>query len=59
MRRSTGPTSIKITAAGPFTPLAQQAAERFYKDEEEMILAYAAAVNEEKPGTQGARRRET
>jgi 5-methyltetrahydropteroyltriglutamate--homocysteine methyltransferase len=37
---------IKITLPGPFT-MSQQAQNDFYKTEEEMILDYAAAVNEE------------
>jgi 5-methyltetrahydropteroyltriglutamate--homocysteine methyltransferase len=37
---------IKITVPGPFT-MAQQAQNDFYKDEAEMALDYAAAVNEE------------
>jgi 5-methyltetrahydropteroyltriglutamate--homocysteine methyltransferase len=37
---------IKITLPGPFT-MAQQAQNDFYRDEEELIMAYAAAVNEE------------
>jgi 5-methyltetrahydropteroyltriglutamate--homocysteine methyltransferase len=37
---------IKITLPGPFT-MAQQAQNDFYKDEEELALAYAAAVNDE------------
>jgi len=37
---------IKITMPGPFT-MAQQAQNDFYKNEEELILAYAAVVNEE------------
>jgi len=37
---------IKITLPGPFT-MAQQAQNDFYKEEEELVLAYAAAVNEE------------
>jgi len=45
LRRRTDRT-IKITLPGPFT-MAQQAQNDFYKDEEELILAYAAAVNEE------------
>jgi 5-methyltetrahydropteroyltriglutamate--homocysteine methyltransferase len=45
LRRNTDRT-IKITMPGPFT-MAQQAQNDFYKDEEELILAYAAAVNEE------------
>jgi 5-methyltetrahydropteroyltriglutamate--homocysteine methyltransferase len=36
----------KITLPGPFT-LSQQAKNEFYKDEEEMAMDYAAAVNEE------------
>src|SRR5262247_2775055 len=45
LRRSTDRT-IKITLPGPFT-MAQQAQNDFYKDEEELIMAYAAAVNAE------------
>ncbi|MBU6508141.1 MAG: 5-methyltetrahydropteroyltriglutamate--homocysteine methyltransferase [Alphaproteobacteria bacterium] len=37
---------IKITLPGPFT-MAQQAQNDYYKDEEELVMAYAAAVNEE------------
>jgi 5-methyltetrahydropteroyltriglutamate--homocysteine methyltransferase len=37
---------IKITLPGPFT-MSQQAQNDFYKDEEEMALDYAAAVNAE------------
>src|SRR5213595_355119 len=37
---------IKITVPGPFT-MSQQAQNDFYKDEEEMVLDYAAAVNAE------------
>jgi len=37
---------IKITLPGPFT-MAQQAQNDFYKDDEELVMAYAAAVNEE------------
>lgn len=37
---------IKITVPGPFT-MAQQAQNDFYRDEAEMALDYAAAVNEE------------
>ncbi|MBC9205637.1 5-methyltetrahydropteroyltriglutamate--homocysteine methyltransferase [Roseomonas aerophila] len=36
----------KITLPGPFT-LSQQASDEFYKDEEALAMAYAAAVNEE------------
>jgi 5-methyltetrahydropteroyltriglutamate--homocysteine methyltransferase len=38
--------TIKITVPGPFT-MSQQAQNEFYKDEEEMVLDYAAAVNAE------------
>jgi 5-methyltetrahydropteroyltriglutamate--homocysteine methyltransferase len=38
--------TIKITLPGPFT-MAQQAQDDFYKDEEALALAYAAAVNDE------------
>jgi 5-methyltetrahydropteroyltriglutamate--homocysteine methyltransferase len=38
--------TIKITVPGPFT-MSQQAQNDFYKDEEELVLDYAAAVNEE------------
>jgi len=37
---------IKMTVAGPFT-MAQQAQNDYYKSEEEMLIDYAAAVNEE------------
>src|ERR1700741_4175946 len=37
---------IKITVPGPFT-MSQQAQNDFYKDEQEMVLDYAAAVNDE------------
>jgi 5-methyltetrahydropteroyltriglutamate--homocysteine methyltransferase len=37
---------IKITLPGPFT-MAQQAQNDYYPDEESLVLAYAAAVNEE------------
>jgi 5-methyltetrahydropteroyltriglutamate--homocysteine methyltransferase len=37
---------IKITVPGPFT-MSQQAQNDFYETEEELVLAYAAAVNEE------------
>jgi 5-methyltetrahydropteroyltriglutamate--homocysteine methyltransferase len=36
----------KITLPGPFT-LSQQAVDNYYNDEEELAMAYAAAVNEE------------
>ncbi len=38
--------AIKMTVPGPFT-MSQQAQNDFYKDEEEMALDYAAAVNAE------------
>ena len=38
--------ATKITLPGPFT-LSQQAKNEFYKDDEEMAMDYAAAVNEE------------
>ncbi|MGA3294421.1 MAG: 5-methyltetrahydropteroyltriglutamate--homocysteine methyltransferase [Candidatus Acidiferrales bacterium] len=37
---------IKMTVPGPFT-MAQQAQNDYYKSEEEMLIDYAAAVNEE------------
>ena len=37
---------IKITVPGPFT-MSQQAQNDFYRDEQEMVLDYAAAVNAE------------
>src|SRR5947208_1107884 len=41
--------AIKITVPGPFT-MSQQAQNDFYKDEQEMVLDYAAAVNAEIKG---------
>jgi 5-methyltetrahydropteroyltriglutamate--homocysteine methyltransferase len=38
--------AIKITVPGPFT-MSQQAQNDFYKDEQEMVLDYAVAVNAE------------
>jgi 5-methyltetrahydropteroyltriglutamate--homocysteine methyltransferase len=38
--------AIKITVPGPFT-MSQQAQNDFYKDEQEIVLDYAAAVNAE------------
>src|SRR3954453_18106700 len=38
--------AIKITLPGPFT-MTQQAQDDYYKDEEALALAYAAAVNDE------------
>jgi 5-methyltetrahydropteroyltriglutamate--homocysteine methyltransferase len=37
---------IKITLSGPFT-MSRQAKNEFYKDEEELVMDYAAAVNAE------------
>jgi 5-methyltetrahydropteroyltriglutamate--homocysteine methyltransferase len=45
LRKSTS-KKIKITLPGPFT-MAQQAQDDYYKDEEALALAFAAAVNEE------------
>jgi 5-methyltetrahydropteroyltriglutamate--homocysteine methyltransferase len=45
LRRNTE-KKIKITVPGPFT-MSQQAQNDFYKNEEEMALDYAVAVNEE------------
>ena len=45
LRANTGRT-IKITVPGPFT-MSQQAQNDFYKDDQEMVLDYAAAVNAE------------
>ena len=44
--RSNTSKQIKITLPGPFT-MAQQAQDDYYKDEEALALALAAAVNEE------------
>ena len=38
--------AVKMTVPGPFT-MSQQAQNDFYESEEELVLAYAAAVNEE------------
>jgi 5-methyltetrahydropteroyltriglutamate--homocysteine methyltransferase len=38
--------TIKITLPGPFT-MSRQAKNEFYKDEEELVMDYAAAVHEE------------
>lgn len=65
--RRTGPTEVrdlqflrrnttrktKITLPGPFT-MAQQAHNEFYKDDEEMIMDFAAAVNAEARDLQAA-----
>ena len=45
LRANTG-HQAKITLPGPFT-MAQQARNEYYDDDEEMAMAYAAAVNEE------------
>jgi 5-methyltetrahydropteroyltriglutamate--homocysteine methyltransferase len=45
LRRNTDRTA-KITLPGPFT-MAQQAKNEFYKDVDEMVMDFAAAVNEE------------
>jgi 5-methyltetrahydropteroyltriglutamate--homocysteine methyltransferase len=45
LRRNTA-KKIKITLPGPFT-MAQQAQDDYYKDEEALAMAFAAAVNEE------------
>ena len=45
LRRNTA-NEIKITLPGPFT-MAQQAQDDYYRDEEALALAFAAAVNEE------------
>ncbi len=45
LRRHTG-HPIKITLPGPFT-MSRQAKNEYYKDEEELVMDYAAAVNAE------------
>jgi 5-methyltetrahydropteroyltriglutamate--homocysteine methyltransferase len=45
LRRNTAKT-IKITLPGPFT-MAQQAQDDYYRDEEALAMAFAAAVNRE------------
>ena len=45
LRRNTAKT-IKITLPGPFT-MAQQAQDDYYRDEEALAMAFAAAVNQE------------
>jgi 5-methyltetrahydropteroyltriglutamate--homocysteine methyltransferase len=45
LRRNTA-KRIKITLPGPFT-MAQQAQDDYYRDEEALAMAFAAAVNEE------------
>ena len=44
--RANADRAIKITVPGPFTK-SRQAQNEFYKDEQEMVLNYAAAVNAE------------
>ena len=44
--RSNTDRAAKITLPGPFT-MSQQAKNEFYKDDEELAMAYAAAVNAE------------
>jgi methionine synthase II (cobalamin-independent) len=45
LRANTHP-AIKITLPGPFT-VSRQAKNKFYRDEEEQVVDYAAAVNAE------------
>ena len=45
--------TVKITLPGPFT-MAQQAADEFYGNFEELVLAFAAAVNQEARALQAA-----
>jgi 5-methyltetrahydropteroyltriglutamate--homocysteine methyltransferase len=52
LRRSTT-RKAKITLPGPFT-MAQQAKNDFYKDADEMVMDFAAAVNEEAHALQAA-----
>jgi 5-methyltetrahydropteroyltriglutamate--homocysteine methyltransferase len=52
LRRNTG-RKAKITLPGPFT-MAQQAKNEFYDDADEMIMDFAAAVNEEVHDLQAA-----
>ena len=44
--RANTKSPVKMTVPGPFT-MAKQAQDDFYKDEEALAMAYAAAVNEE------------
>ena len=55
LRRNTT-RKTKITLPGPFT-MAQQAKNEFYKDDDEMVMDFAAAVNEEVHDLAGRRRR--
>ena len=52
LRRNTA-RKAKITLPGPFT-MAQQAKNEFYKDADEMVMDFAAAVNEEAHALQAA-----
>jgi 5-methyltetrahydropteroyltriglutamate--homocysteine methyltransferase len=52
LRRNTD-RKAKITLPGPFT-MAQQAKNEFYKDADEMVMDFAAAVNEEAHDLQAA-----
>jgi 5-methyltetrahydropteroyltriglutamate--homocysteine methyltransferase len=52
LRRNTD-RKAKITLPGPFT-MAQQAKNEFYKDTDEMVMDFAAAVNEEAHDLQAA-----
>jgi 5-methyltetrahydropteroyltriglutamate--homocysteine methyltransferase len=52
LRRNTD-RKAKITLPGPFT-LAQQAKNEFYRDADEMVMDFAAAVNEEAHDLQAA-----
>ena len=52
LRRNTD-RQIKITLPGPFT-MTQQAQDDYYKDEEALAMAYAAAVNDEVKALQKA-----
>jgi 5-methyltetrahydropteroyltriglutamate--homocysteine methyltransferase len=52
LRRNTD-RPAKITMPGPFT-MSQQAQNEFYKDDDEMVMDYAAAVNEELRDLQAA-----
>jgi 5-methyltetrahydropteroyltriglutamate--homocysteine methyltransferase len=49
--------TIKITLPGPFT-MSRQAKNEFYKDEEELVMDYAAAVNAELRDLKAARAEE-
>ena len=55
LRRNTD-RAAKITLPGPFT-MSQQAKNEFYKDDEELAMAFAEAVNAEALDLQKSRRR--